>query len=621
MNKFLVLLTKKRTIFFLSLAVAIALGEYVIDFVWGDGDGFVSHPLLRIISSILFYASIVLAALVFPLEYEKQWERLCEKIKKFREQPLRAEYSAIFRILFASLALKLICSAYDVFEVSAYNLTASEIDLLRHLFWIEIGALVLIIFGIGGRIPYVVNLILGGMYLHGDVGTDLFYHASFWMIFMGTDQVWAIRYNLQNKWLNLILNLRPVSLKWPVIFLGISVAYTISSAGVSKILDGVWIEGTGFYYTFMQPWLRVQGIESFLNWDWLMVLMNWLTIISELIVLPLLLFRRTRFAGGLAMIFMFVLLTWPFRIDAIGPFGFAIGLIAMLASDRFNEWRIPFFRNKQPEPQTNTLFPLAGFYLLNSLLPILLAFWLFFSIYFDFMQTVASGRINYPLAAYPFKRVVNNETIAAPDIFRLPVLNRLSPEKWITAMNNRSMKKVSPKWFAPFNYWHFLCRGYYRMQLVQKDGTVIEPFPVFTESGAFNGLEFSGGFMQERVIENRNWLLTIAAHKLSVKHDLNVFTESEQKQIRALLVFFDRKFSESGYRDYSIRVQLRYLVVPPEMQGDQEPWMKEPWMNLFDYHPITKELLLLEQPKPFPIETLGQSIFKKGKVKLQPVQD
>ena len=47
---------------------------------------------------------------------------------------------------------------------------------------------------------------------------------------------------------------------WSVFLLGINLSLIITIAGIYKALDPVWLEGLGFYYSFLQPWDKSPGV-------------------------------------------------------------------------------------------------------------------------------------------------------------------------------------------------------------------------------------------------------------------------------------------------------------------------------------------------------------------------
>ncbi|HEY1037799.1 MAG TPA: hypothetical protein VGF30_00260 [Bacteroidia bacterium] len=583
-------LIRKHTFWFsVLLCFIISSAEILIDKIGGDGNGEISNRLVHYAFTLLFFVCLIPAILTISVTFPSLWNRITAKLERAATARMSAKALGLFRIVFFLVALKLILSASEIYSISNYDKTAEQLKNISYLYYIEISMLVLIILGIGGKIPYIFNFLFGSTFLHGDVGTEMFNLVSFWSVFMGLDSAYCFRFKIKNKALNVLFNYRSLPLAWPVIFMGIHLAYTISTAGISKILDGVWDHHMGFYYTFMQPWLRGNTFDFALNYKWLMVLMNWLTIISEVIALPLLLFKRTRLAGGINLLFMFLLLTFPFRIDAIGPFGILIALV-VIAAERTRKESVM----ADEEAQEVSFWPAY----LNKAGLVLFIAWTFFSIYFDVLNTINSGRINYPMVAKPFVSVDKKVTKQVPDVFRLPFLNSLSPKAPITWINNKLLFKASPKWYAPFNYWHFTGRVYYKVG-VEQNGQLIEPVKVFNEDGTMNTTSYSGGVLQERVVQNRMWLLGVVAHRLARGEALDSLTATEKKQLLAFAEFFGRKAKELGYGNKELIIQVRYITIPEEFSGDVKPWLNEPWYTMLKYNPLTQKIEMVERPLPY----------------------
>lgn len=580
----------KTNIFWLSvlLCLFISLSEISIDLVFGDGDGKISNTIIHFLFKGLFFVCLIPAIFSIPTTFPGFWKKLLLKFNETVKTEMSAKALGIFRIIFFIISLKLIWSARDVYSISNYNKSPEQLVLISKLFYVEIAALLLIIIGVGGRLPYIFNFIYGSTFLHGDVGTEMFNLVSFWAIFSGLDQSYSVYYNLKNTFLNVILNYRPAPLKWPIILMGIHFSYTITTAGLSKVQDGVWDNNLGFYYTFLQPWLRGNTFDGLLDYKWLMILMNWLTVISEIIALPLLLFKRTRFIGGINLLFMFMLLTFPFRIDAIGPFGIAIACVVMASAKKNGFTHNTNLSVQQPN--------WTGFF--NKAFFLFFICWTTFSIYFETLNTVNSGRLTYPMAANPFERKEITVGSTCPDIFDLPFLNYLNPDKVLAKLNGSVFHKVSPKWYAPFNYWHFVGRVNYSV-CIEHNGELFEPIKIFNEDGSMNTTLYSGGFLQERVVQNRMWLLGVTAHKLAAGIKYDSFSLSEKQQLKAFAGFFSREIKKMGY-DGDLFIRTRYIRIPEKFEGNVKPWLSEKWYTILKFNNADGSFTPIDTPATYP---------------------
>lgn len=582
---------KSVFLFFLIFYVILSISQIFICKLFGNEDGGFSNREVRHFNMALFCVCLPIGIYILSTAFPSLRNIVAEKLERSANNQMSPKALGLFRIVFFLFSLKLIWSSKDVYTIINYDETSKHYFSIATLFWLEISALILIVFGVGGKLPYVFNYIYGSLFLHGDVGTGMFNLVSFWVIFAGLDSKYSIYFNFKNKALNCLLNYRSLPLKWPIVLMSIHLGYTITTAGLSKIQDGVWDHHLGFYYTFIQPWIRSNTFDNLLNYKWLMFAMNWLTIISESIALPLLLFRRTRLIGGINLVLMFALLTYPFRIDPIGPFGIVIGCIVIASSLGYSQ--APEFVNSG---ENQLRFRMVKY--LNKAGLFFFISWTFSGFYYDIKKNVNSSRLTYPMAGGPFERIeTKTHGINFPDVFRLPLLNVLNPEPLIHIVNQSILHAVSPKWFSPFNYYHFVGRAYYKI-CVEHNGELIEPVKIFNEDGTMNITDYYGNVLQERVLQNRMWVLGLITHKLAAGITFNFFSGKEKKQVMALASFYHEKFKKMGYSG-EILIKTRYITIPEKFMGNVKPWLEEPWYSILKYNPQNKEFKTMEKPLPY----------------------
>ncbi|TND06503.1 MAG: hypothetical protein FD123_3541 [Bacteroidetes bacterium] len=609
----------RRTWFFLFAALALVGAEYAVDVLIGDGDGRLTQPLVLLLLNGIFYFLLACAVFCFSFEFEKTSGRISDWFGRFFSETMNPQFLGIFRISFAILALILLFTSHQLIGFINYAASTEELERLHLFFYFEIASLVLILFGIGGRIPYIFSFIYGSQYLHGDVGTHLFNMISFWSIFMGLDRGLAIRFTIPVKALDVLFNLRLPALKWPVILMALNLGYTVTTAGVSKAFDPVWLHHMGFYYTYLQPWLHGDTFDFIVDQKWLMVTMNWLTIISESIAFPLLLFRRTRLAGAICMVLMFMLLTYPFRIDAIGPFGLIMSLLVLAACTRFDNFRFRFLPSSEPISEEGKRSALLAVY---GAFGFLLGTWIWLSVYYDVCREYAKGGFKYPRAEYPYYvqgRPAIPQYPKAPDLFRLPFLDRLSPAFIYDTGNKLTFYKVGPGWYAPFNFQHVIGRCYFRVIAV-KDGKEQELIPVFSEQGNLNSTPFSGRVLQERAVSNRIWLFGLIGHKLASRFDRTVINPQQEKEALAFFRFFSEKYGElKGWEGCDIRLDIRFIDLPPRYEGLKKTWLQSPWTKLLYYSSAAGTMDIMEQPPRLDLRAYDFPYLRDGKIYFAPL--
>lgn len=108
----------------------------------------------------------------------------------------------------------------------------------------------------------------------------------------------------------------------PFLLIMLNTAFLFMSAGFTKHLDPIWLEGLGIYYTHQMSWTNVlpQVMLPLFVYETL----NYVTIILEVAILPLFLFKKTRTLSILLLVSFFAILTFPIRLDFIGQFGLAL---------------------------------------------------------------------------------------------------------------------------------------------------------------------------------------------------------------------------------------------------------------------------------------------------------
>jgi hypothetical protein len=116
---------------------------------------------------------------------------------------------------------------------------------------------------------------------------------------------------------------------WAPILLGINVAISFHTSGISKLADPIWQEGTGFYHFVRLGWIRHPSADWLLDWHRALYVMNYVALFFEIGTLPLMLFRRTRPLACLMLLGFFISMIYPLRLDMIGQVGVCIVLVVL----------------------------------------------------------------------------------------------------------------------------------------------------------------------------------------------------------------------------------------------------------------------------------------------------
>ena len=504
---------------------------------------------------------------------------------------------SIFRIIFGLLTFIILHHSFDFIEVVRYNSSPEFISLLKLLYYPTLLSIFFIIIGFGGRLPYLFNLI-GSFYLHGDVGTALYMSISFWILFMDTDSVLSLKFKYRYTILNRIFNYSPNPKVWPSILLGLNVGFLITTAGISKLLDPVWLNGMGFYYTFLQPWIKTQHLNFILDYKYLMIIINWMTIITEIIVLPLMLFRRTRLYAGIFTVLMFTILTYPLRIDFIGPFGLLIGFLIIFSSIniKFKEIKLKTF---------------------VSYFPTFIYTLLIFSLIGIFQMEIIRGNITYPKLNIPFVLKNNKEStnnLKNQIYYNIPFITPISSFRYLSTF---SLLRIPLGWYSPFNSGHFFGRIIYKVG-IKINNEMIFPLEIFNDDGSMKTTNYSGRILYPRVLQNRIFALEMLKISVAQNNNLNNLPEDSYKAVLNLLDYYDKLFKNKGFDFNKLYIFYKNIYVPNNFEGNIAPCENQNWNQLFEFNIKYNQLKVIDIPNKMKLNRFEFPYFENNKIEPNP---
>lgn len=536
-------------LFFLLILIS---SEFIIDTLFGDGDGIVT---INYFDPIMNFSIIAISILIVILCYFKL---TVSKWKQFIETRTDSKSISLIRILYILVALPMATQNFLILELLHFDSTERILILYKILNVVWILVLIIILAGWGGKIKYVLNFVLTCLLLHWDVGRDQMKIMSFFMIFLNIDAYYSIG-NKQNK----------VSYTWPLYLIMYCHAITIFMAGFSKLLDPIWTSGLGFYYTLMQPWLKQTTMfDSLMDNRILMLILNYGTVYSELIILPLLLIKKTRIWGIGFTFLMFLMLTFVFRIDAIGPSGLVIAFIMIYCCPSTQKLlsKTLLFKNtenlKSIESSKTNRF---AFIFITTLISVSL----FNLVIIDAMN----GKFKYPRVSYPF---ILTETMSNQS----PSENRI--EKSISylenTLNHISSFNIIYSWYEPFNFHHFFGRYYYKVITRFSNGTEKEVLPVFKEDGITDFFGESGFILRPRVFQDK---ITVVQH---VANCIAYGKRVDPVYINILNKMIQLNIKNSENQDIqSVSIYAKPIIVPSQFSGNVRIWENLEWCELYKY--------------------------------------
>ncbi|MDN5086593.1 HTTM domain-containing protein [Aliarcobacter butzleri] len=506
---------------------------------------------------------------------------------------------AVFRVVFSLMSFYMIMNSYEFIPI----LNGLEDTSLYILFYLELISLSFIFLGIGGRLPYIFNFLVGHYFLHGDVGTTMYLVVSFWMIFMGTDQKLQVFDVKSNSKISKVLFFKPKAKFWPVFLMGVNLSFLITTAGISKHFDPIWLEGYGFYYTFLQPWIKVPWMSFLADYEWFMLMMNYIGIAVQILVLPLFLFKKTRLIATGLIVLKFSLLTFPLRVDMIGPLGILIGIFLFFAVKYSKDTQVNFdFKSK-----------LTNYYLLIVLILFILNFASMIGIA---IGEYSENNLKYPKIKYPLSYIDEQEKEVNQTILQfineLPIIGFDSINKY---RNFFTLLNQPLGWFSPFNTGHFIGRVYYDIGFYDNKGNFIEPINVFNKDGTMNSTNYTNRIMFPRVLQNRMWLLGVLRHKLANNYSLEVITEKEKEILINFLNFFYEKAKKDVKFDGRLEIYITDITLPSSFQGDVKPWLNNNPIHLLQYD--GKNIILKDKPNTIDLN-LDNKFFNNKQIIMKP---
>ena len=231
--------------------------------------------------------------------------------------------------------------------------------------------------------------------------------------------------------------------------------------------------------------------------------MNYLTVISEIITLPLLLFRPTRKLGLFLFFSMFLLLTFVFRIDAIGPSGLVIG-IGILSITFNNESLVA----EQSQPKLG--LALIGF--------------LLFSFFNLTLIELSRNAFSYPRVYYPFKKNGFEERdLSYVRKYTVPLINHPIPGRY----------NLFRGWYAPFNMHHFIGRYAFKLAYIDANGNETE-ISVFKDDGL---TKF--GILEPRTIQDKLTTIQFFSNKY-------FFCDDNEERVPKIIELLMKRFGQYG---------------------------------------------------------------------------
>jgi hypothetical protein len=367
---------------------------------------------------------------------------------------------------------------------------------------------------------------------------------------------------------------------WPIKLFFLSQLFNFfTGGGFTKLFDTVWFNGYGIYYCLMVPWVKPDFFNLILNHETILVILNYVILISELFAFVLFSFPKTKYIA-LFIYFSFGLFTtFIFRIDLIGPLSLSFSLLfcSLYNFQILNNNKIKL------NNYNGFFFKFSSFFLkLNKSLS--------FNIHRNLKYP--SFIILIILIFYSFSTSLIYNFYRQIDLFRsLPRID-LTLEKFenFSKFNLfRELTCIRPD--GLFTREHFENLTAFKIDVIGRDGSVQNPIIVFKD-------DLSAGPSTINFLTSRYY----SAFMYDCHYFRNIlwnwFDESEveiPKQIYSLINHVLEKTTIPSNQIECVRLYIKHITQPNHFQGNVKLWLNQPWFNVMEFKRPTNSTVLINE--------------------------
>ena len=337
-----------------------------------------------------------------------------------------------------------------------------------------------------------------------------------------------------------------------VLMMLFSYAMLITCAGIFKLFDPVWLSGYGMYYTLNTSCFLPKPFWFILDYEWLMLLMNYFAVFLQIIVFPLVVFKKTRFISVIFIgLFALFLSIGMYGIGLYcGPTLLVISLIFI--SLTYKTSYIEYGEKSSYQGK-------------HSLIYVILIWWTICGFYPKIYRTFSKTFGNeYPKFG-PFE--IEN--------YRPPELNNMfywRNEVLMTLISiTRPQMTHESSFVIPlFDYYHLFERYIFKVQFETKNGEVIEPVEFFNSDGSYHmNYPF---FQNERFILTSGRIMELRQYSKGNKDvNINYRNSKLKKEIDGLINYCLDCVPEPS-EVLNVKVKIKLLKQPYNFEGNSKPW-------------------------------------------------
>lgn len=540
-----------------------------------------------------FYVSAIYGIITLILFSEKQ-------VRSWLTVSLNPELMPLVRILYGTLCLISAIQHFSLipYGIEPYNFLKWGIQTPSFLAYalasIYIISLIFIIIGYKIRLAFIVLFISGGAVIPFSLEIFVKNIFNFYAMFIPT-HIW--------------LGINTVKSKkytgWPLLLMGLSYAILMTSAGVFKIIDPVWQKGLGLYYSLNIPFFAPKYLWWILENKFLMQILNIITLLFELVALPLILFKKTRFLAVLSLVGLGLFLT--FIMEGIGIMGGPIVLVGCLAMFALTTYPKNFKRNFFNAIIFNLDKKVLGKNWGAPLwLGVFVFWWTLTGVYTNFYNE-ARNSLNFSPPKYG-NFIVNEK----------PLLNNKSPiSVRLAYLQNifssiRPSREWEPVWTLQlFNYHHLFDRVFFRIIFKDQHGNQKELIKFFDEDGAIS--------WEQPLPGNEKFILS-AFRMMDELRTLQFNSEGKisnaaDKEFMGLILYCKNLDEANNSEFKTATIQIKQIFQPYNYKGDYKPWENSKWLDFYQYNFISKEVKLNTKIPVYDYSKLQIDAFSQGVIK------
>jgi len=531
--------------------------------------------------SVFFLSSFVLVIL---LSYKK--------ISTWLDVSANPELMVITRKAYAVLCL---FSAFQHFSLIKYGLEPYNLLLLGWqvpstesflLSFLYILSLIMLLVGYKIRLAWILIFLTGGLIIPFSLEIFLKNIFNFYAIFISVD-LWKGKKTNEGS--------------WAIVLMCLSACVLMTAAGLHKLLDPVWQEGMGFYYSLNIAFFPDRYLWGVLDHERLVYFFNWSTIIVELIALPLFLFKR--FWPFVIVCFVGLGLFLTFAMSGIGimggPIVFCMILLFLSLTSIPKTLSKYYFWKKY---RTDSIINEKKKYSLNSINLGMFIFWLtVLSGFHNFYKDFKSNLFFYPSVFGNFKNTQSpilsfeNAIITKVDFIDSNFIEPLQPHKfWQFTWS-----------IALFDYHHLFDRLYFKVIFTDNENKETEPTNYFDEDGAISE--------NHPLIGNEKFILSCFRMMDAVRSEPyishSILGAPMENELKGIISYSLENSELSQYKSATIYVKPMYQ--PFKYSGNYKPWGQNKWIAFYYYEINEKKGKIINRPKTYQYDKLEIDAFKQ----------